>query len=131
VSGQIARSGPTLARFLDALTNGVVALTGAGERTFCVGGNQKQREQSGDYEPSQTRAVEIENLHRVIRETRTQWRVVVVGVAALPTQGKHVADLAMRGETVDGRVEGQSWKWQSLAPDTAVAQLVAARIACQ
>jgi naphthoate synthase len=31
---------------------GVVALTGAGDRAFCVGGDQLQRQETGDYGPS-------------------------------------------------------------------------------
>ena len=31
---------------------GVVALTGAGERAFCAGGDQKQRQETGDYGPT-------------------------------------------------------------------------------
>src|SRR5256885_2512144 len=47
---------------------GVVALTGAGDRAFCAGGDQKQRAQSGDYGPSRSGLFEIEWLHRIIRE---------------------------------------------------------------
>src|SRR5205823_9888508 len=47
---------------------GVVALTGAGDRAFCAGGDQKQRAQSGDYGPSRSGLFEIEGLHRIIRE---------------------------------------------------------------
>ena len=36
---------------------GVVCLTGAGDRAFCTGGDQKQRAETGDYGPSETRAV--------------------------------------------------------------------------
>ena len=46
----------------------MVALTGAGERAFCVGGDQQQRRSSGDYGPSRSGLFEIEELHRVIRE---------------------------------------------------------------
>jgi 2-ketocyclohexanecarboxyl-CoA hydrolase len=34
---------------------GVVCLTGAGEKAFCTGGDQKQRAESGDYGPSESR----------------------------------------------------------------------------
>src|SRR5258708_13492208 len=33
---------------------GVICLTGAGEKAFCTGGDQKQRAESGDYEPPET-----------------------------------------------------------------------------
>src|SRR5512133_1929479 len=32
---------------------GVICLTGAGERAFCTGGDQKQRAETGDYGPSE------------------------------------------------------------------------------
>jgi 2-ketocyclohexanecarboxyl-CoA hydrolase len=66
---------------------GVVALTGAGDRAFCVGGDQKQREQSGDYGPSQTGLFEIESLHRVIREIP---KPVIAAVNGLAIGGGHV-----------------------------------------
>src|SRR4030081_2243793 len=46
---------------------GVVCLTGAGDRAFCTGGDQKQRAESGDYGSSETGMLEVVNLHRVIR----------------------------------------------------------------
>src|SRR3954463_15155536 len=47
---------------------GVVALTGAGDRAFCTGGDQKQRAETGDYGPSESGLFEVEYLHRLIRE---------------------------------------------------------------
>src|SRR5256885_4398016 len=47
---------------------GVVALTGAGERAFCAGGDQKQRQETGDYGPTESGILEVEALHRVIRD---------------------------------------------------------------
>src|SRR2546423_1326828 len=47
---------------------GVVALTGAGERAFCVGGDQKQRMETGDYGPTESGLFEVETLHRLIRD---------------------------------------------------------------
>ena len=47
---------------------GVIALTGAGDRAFCAGGDQKQKAESGDYGPSDTGLFEIEQLQRLIRE---------------------------------------------------------------
>src|SRR5215211_9122500 len=46
---------------------GVVALTGAGERAFCAGGDQKQRQETGDYGLTETGMFEVEALHRLIR----------------------------------------------------------------
>jgi naphthoate synthase len=47
---------------------GVVALTGAGERAFCTGGDQKQRAETGDYGPSASGLFEVDTLHRTIRD---------------------------------------------------------------
>ncbi|HEV3283513.1 MAG TPA: enoyl-CoA hydratase-related protein [Solirubrobacteraceae bacterium] len=66
---------------------GVLALTGAGERAFCVGGDQKQREETGDYGPSETGLFEIEALHRVIREVP---KPVIAAVNGLAIGGGHV-----------------------------------------
>jgi naphthoate synthase len=46
---------------------GVVALTGAGDKAFCAGGDQKQRLETGDYGPSQKGLFRIEQLHRTLR----------------------------------------------------------------
>jgi 2-ketocyclohexanecarboxyl-CoA hydrolase len=61
---------------------GVVALTGAGERAFCTGGDQKQRARSGDYGPSESGLFEIEALHRVIRDIPKPVVAAVNGAAA-------------------------------------------------
>jgi len=78
---------------------GVVAITGAGERAFCVGGDQKQREQSGDYGPSETGLFEIEGLHRVIRDIP---KPVIAAVNGLAIGGGHVlhviCDLSVAAE---------------------------------
>jgi naphthoate synthase len=66
---------------------GVVALTGAGERAFCAGGDQKQRAQTGDYGPSRSGLFEIEGLHRVIREIP---KPVIAAVNGLAIGGGHV-----------------------------------------
>jgi naphthoate synthase len=47
---------------------GVVALTGAGTRAFCVGGDLKQFEETGDYGPTEFGFMEAEYLFRVIRQ---------------------------------------------------------------
>ena len=47
---------------------GVVALTGAGDKAFCTGGDQKQRAETGDYGPTETGLFEIEAVHRIIRD---------------------------------------------------------------
>src|SRR5207248_3260837 len=79
---------------------GVVALTGAGERAFCTGGDQKQRAATGDYGPSQTGIFEIETLHRIIRETP---KPVIAAVNGLAIGGGHVlhviCDLSIAAES--------------------------------
>jgi len=60
---------------------GVVALTGAGEKAFCAGGDQKQREETGDYGPSESGLFEVKSLHRVIRDIPKPVIAVVNGVA--------------------------------------------------
>lgn len=45
-----------------------IVLTGAGERAFCVGGDQKQRATTGDYGPGATGRLATEDLYRLIRD---------------------------------------------------------------
>jgi naphthoate synthase len=66
---------------------GVVALTGAGDRAFCTGGDQKQRAETGDYGPSRSGLFEIEGLHRVIRDIP---KPVIAAVNGLAIGGGHV-----------------------------------------
>src|SRR5204862_5972565 len=85
---------------------GVVALTGAGDRAFCTGGDQKQRAETGDYGPSQSGLFEVEYLHRLIREIP---KPVVAAVNGYAIGGGHVlhvlchltiaADTARFGQT--------------------------------
>src|SRR3954462_5310686 len=66
---------------------GVVSLTGAGDRAFCTGGDQKQRAETGDYGPSESGLFEVETLHRVIREIP---KPVVAAVNGYAIGGGHV-----------------------------------------
>src|SRR5436305_11126845 len=60
---------------------GVICLTGAGDRAFSAGGDQKQRAESGDYGPSESGLFEVEYLHRLIREVPKPVIAAVNGVA--------------------------------------------------
>jgi 2-ketocyclohexanecarboxyl-CoA hydrolase len=85
---------------------GVVCLTGAGERAFCTGGDQKQRAETGDYGPSESGLFEVEYLHRLIREIP---KPVIAAVNGYAIGGGHVlhvlcdltiaADSAVFGQT--------------------------------
>jgi dihydroxynaphthoic acid synthetase len=66
---------------------GVVCLTGAGDRAFCTGGDQKQRAETGDYGPSETGLFEVEALHRVVREIP---KPVIAAVNGYAIGGGHV-----------------------------------------
>ena len=79
---------------------GVICLTGAGDRAFCVGGDQKQRAESGDYGPSASGLFEVEYLHRLIREVP---KPVIAAVNGYAIGGGHVlhvlCDLTIAAET--------------------------------
>jgi 2-ketocyclohexanecarboxyl-CoA hydrolase len=79
---------------------GVVALTGAGDRAFCTGGDQKQRAETGDYGPSESGLFEVETLHRLIRELP---KPVIAAVNGYAIGGGHVlhvlCDLTIAAET--------------------------------
>jgi 2-ketocyclohexanecarboxyl-CoA hydrolase len=79
---------------------GVVCLTGAGDRAFCTGGDQKQRAETGDYGPSQSGLFEVEALHRLIRELP---KPVIAAVNGYAIGGGHVlhvlCDLTIAADT--------------------------------
>lgn len=78
---------------------GVICLTGAGEKAFCTGGDQKQRAETGDYGPSQTGLFEVEQLHRTIRQVP---KPVIAAVNGYAIGGGHVlhvlCDLSIAAE---------------------------------
>ena len=79
---------------------GVICLTGAGDRAFCAGGDQKQRAETGDYGPSESGLFEIERLHRLIREVPKPVIAAVNGVAIGGGHVLHVVcDVTIAAET--------------------------------
>lgn len=66
---------------------GVVAFTGAGDKAFCAGGDQKQREETGDYGPTESGLFEVETLHRTIRDIP---KPVIAAVNGVAIGGGHV-----------------------------------------
>ena len=79
---------------------GVICLTGAGDRAFCTGGDQKQRAETGDYGPSESGLFEVEMLHRLIR---TVPKPVIAAVNGYAIGGGHVlhvlCDLTIAADT--------------------------------
>lgn len=66
---------------------GVIALTGAGDKAFCAGGDTKQRAESGNYGPTLTGRLEVETLHNMIREVP---KPVIAAVNGVAVGGGHV-----------------------------------------
>jgi naphthoate synthase len=79
---------------------GVIAVTGAGDKAFCAGGDQKQRQETGNYGPTETGLFEVESLHRIIRDIPKPVIAAVNGVAIGGGHVLHVlCDLTIASET--------------------------------
>ena len=79
---------------------GVVALTGAGDRAFCAGGDVKMAAETGGYGPSESGVFELESLHRSIRSIPKPVIAAVNGVAAGGGHVLHVlCDLSIAADT--------------------------------
>ena len=79
---------------------GAVILTGAGEKAFCTGGDQKERAEKGSYGETETGMFEIEALHKIIRAIP---KPVIAAVNGFAIGGGHVlhvlADLSIASTT--------------------------------
>ncbi|HWN36089.1 MAG TPA: enoyl-CoA hydratase-related protein [Pseudonocardia sp.] len=76
-----------------------IIFTGAGERAFCVGGDVKQRAETGDYGPTDNGLFEVAYFHRLIRDVP---KPVIAAVNGIAIGGGHVlhvlCDLSIAAE---------------------------------
>ncbi len=79
---------------------GAIILTGAGEKAFCTGGDQKERATTGGYGETETGMFEIESLHKLIRAVP---KPVIAAVNGFAIGGGHVlhvlCDLSIASES--------------------------------
>jgi naphthoate synthase len=64
-----------------------VILTGSGDRAFCVGGDQKEYNETGSYGTSENGLFEVQELHETIRQTP---KPVIAAVNGYAIGGGHV-----------------------------------------
>ncbi|MCU1690944.1 MAG: putative naphthoate synthase [Frankiales bacterium] len=82
----------------DKAVRGVI-LTGAGDRAFCVGGDVKQRAETGDYGPTENGLFEGVYLQRLIRDVPMPVIAAVNGIAIGGGHVLHVVcDLSIAAE---------------------------------
>jgi naphthoate synthase len=78
---------------------GAIVLTGAGDRAFCAGGDQKERAETGGYGESEWGDFGVQALHRVIRDVP---KPVIAAVNGYAIGGGHVlhvlCDLSIAAE---------------------------------
>ncbi|MEY3447934.1 MAG: hypothetical protein RLZZ14_458, partial [Actinomycetota bacterium] len=77
-----------------------VVVTGAGDKAFCTGGDQKERAEKGNYGETETGMFEIESLHKMIRAIP---KPVIAAVNGFAIGGGHVlhvlCDLSIASES--------------------------------
>lgn len=82
----------------DKAVRGII-LTGAGDRAFCVGGDVKQRAETGDYGPTENGLFEGTYLQRLIRDVPVPVIAAVNGIAIGGGHVLHVVcDLSIASE---------------------------------